>query len=57
MKKQLKKRIKEAGKCDKCGKALVPDLDSVVYGTTDWDQHSFKFDCNCYRKDLRVAIG
>ncbi len=44
-------------KCFKCGKKLIPDPEALSERTGKWDEHSFKFDCSCNRKDLRVCIG
>jgi len=44
-------------KCHQCGTALVPDPESVIYGTTDWDGHTYKFNCSCVSHGLRVSIG
>jgi len=48
----------EKNQCTKCGTPLVPDSEAVMFGTRDWDKHSFKFNCDCYPdKDIRVCIG
>ena len=52
------KEIEKQG-CPICLKGLVPDLESVIFNTKDWDDHTYKFDCDCREeyKNLRVSIG
>jgi hypothetical protein len=43
----------EIEKCHICGRELVPDED--VDGK--WDGHTYKWNCDCLNKDLRLSIG
>ncbi len=45
------------GRCNKCNKELVPDLEAKNFATGEWDEHSYKYSCECNDKDLRVMIG
>jgi rubrerythrin len=47
---------KEPKKCPICGKEVIPDLESLDKKGL-WDEHTFKYNCNCHNKDLRVSIG
>ena len=42
--------------CVKCGKRVIPDLE-VKDKKGLWDGHTYKFDCECCDKNLRVLIG
>ena len=43
--------------CPKCDKKMVPDKKAVVFGTKRWDGHTYKFNCKCLDKNLRLCIG
>jgi len=47
--------VKES--CPICGKRLIPDLEAVTTYDGMWDEHTFKYDCDCFNKDLRLSIG
>jgi len=42
--------------CPICGVPLVPSLENVIYGTTEWDGHTYKPNCEHF-KYLRISIG
>jgi len=44
-------------KCSKCGKKMIPAKDSIRDDTGKWDRHSYKYNCKCFNKDLRISIG
>ena len=43
--------------CLKCGKPMIQDLESKVFGTDRWDEHTYKYDCECFDKNVRLSIG
>jgi hypothetical protein len=44
--------------CPSCGKPLEPALESVIFGTDEWDGHSYKPTCNCIDdENVRISIG
>lgn len=59
----MPKEIKENWKknnimgCQKCGKLLIPDKKSINFKTKKWDRHSYKYNCDCFNKNIRISIG
>ena len=51
----MKKR--KLDKCPKCGKKMIPAKDSVRDWDGKWDGHSYKYNCKCFNKNLRLSIG
>ena len=47
----------ELYRCHICGAKLVPDEKSKNSSTDEWDEHTFKFSCDCSDKNLRISIG
>ena len=43
--------------CPKCDKKMVSDKKAVVFGTKQWDGHTYKFSCKCLNKDIRMSSG
>ncbi len=43
--------------CLKCNKKIVPDKKAVIFGTKRWDSHTFKFNCDCFPKNIRICVG
>jgi len=46
---------KKIEKCLICGKKIIPDKEAN--GTKKWDKHTFKYQCKCHKKSLRISIG
>lgn len=42
--------------CSVCGKEMVPDTDALDDKRL-WDEHTFKYDCDCNDKNIRISIG
>lgn len=53
---EIEKRIAN-GQCPNCGVALLPDLEAKIFGTEEWDGHTFKAGCECMPKNVRICIG
>ena len=53
----MPEKIKPIETCWKCKKILIPNKESVKYGTKEWDGHVYKYDCDCVPKNIRVSIG
>lgn len=51
------KERKKLEKCLKCGTPLIPDLDAINFTTKKWDGHTWKWNCKCFSKDIRLSIG
>lgn len=50
-------KIEDMKKCPKCGKKMIPAKDCVRDYDGKWDGYSWKFQCKCYNKNLRLSIG
>ena len=49
-------RVQDMNKnCFNCDKKLEPHLESVIFGTDDWDGHSFR--CECMPKGWVISVG
>ena len=44
-------------KCLLCGKKMIPDKKSTIFGTKKWDGHTFKFQCKCHPPNWRISVG
>ena len=44
-------------RCFECKTSMIPDKTAVTFGTKKWDGHTWKYNCNCNKKDLRLSIG
>jgi len=44
-------------KCSKCNKKTIPDKSAVIFGTKKWDGHTYRFDCKCLEKNIRLNVG
>lgn len=45
-------------KCDICGTPLIPDIKALNFTTKEWDEHTYKFNCDCMKnKNIRISIG
>ena len=52
-----KETFREIEKCLICGKKMIPAIDMTLFKTKRWDGHSYKFQCKCHKKNLRISIG
>lgn len=43
--------------CHTCGVEFVPDLESVIFGTKEWDGHTYKANCEHIPETVRISIG
>ena len=58
--KQLGKRTKilDMLRCIECDKKLIPDKEAIITNTNKWDEHTFKFSCECLKnKNIKVSVG
>ena len=45
-------------RCIECDKKLIPDKKAVITNTNKWDEHTFKFSCECLKnKNIKVSVG
>jgi hypothetical protein len=58
---KIPKSIRDIMKCQKCGKKYIPDKNAVSMNKSHtkyiWDGHTYKPDCKCFSKDIRISIG
>lgn len=43
--------------CKDCGEPLIPDLEAVIFGTDEWDGHTYKGNCVHYANNIRLSSG
>lgn len=59
MKKVLSKE--ELLKCIVCKKKFIPDLHTITFNKKkkdyEWDGHTYKPDCVCFSKSVRISVG
>lgn len=61
-KKKVDKWLNRIGKiqCPHCGTPLIPDLSAIKFNPKkrikEWDGSTYKFNCDCMSKFLRISI-
>lgn len=49
--------LKDLSRCPHCKTPFIPDNTSLNFITKKWDKHTWKPNCDCYPKDIRIHIG
>lgn len=58
---KIPKTFEDMLKCQRCGKKYIPDRNAVTMNRSHtkyvWDRHTYKGNCECFPKTIRICVG